>query len=144
MIFSQATFAYNCQNYALNAVKQGNAAQALFCGYTGSGWIATWQAHFDWCNSVPIDRALGEDNIRKYDLKTCIMKAYPNFKCSTYANHAVWQNNANHYLGCGFTGGGWQSNYAAHRNWCSSVADRSAPYYQDSDRKRLLIECIYR
>ena len=125
-------------------MKQVGAAQSLYCGYQGNRWIANWQAHFDWCMSVPINTALGEDNARKYNLRSCILRPSYIYHCANYAGKAVRQNNAQIKLGCGFSGARWQSNYAPHKNWCDHVADRSLPGFEDRERKRYLIACVYR
>jgi hypothetical protein len=144
LIFSQATFAYNCWDYAYRAIKQNNAAQSLYCGYQGNRWLANWQAHFDWCMSVPQSAALVEDNARKYALRNCINRPSYIYRCHHYSSKAVMQNKANLALSCGFSGPRWQSNYYNHKNWCDAVADRSRPGFEDRERKRYLIACVYR
>lgn len=72
-----------------------------------------------------------------------VAEAAPQHNCAAYASAAVAQNNQNKANGCGLTGGGWQSDYNAHFNWCQQQnVGIQALSSEDHARKVALQNCI--
>ena len=71
-----------------------------------------------------------------------ISEAAPQHNCAAYAAAAVAQNEQNKAVGCGLTGGRWQSDYDAHFTWCQQqnvgIQDLSS---EDHARKVELQAC---
>ena len=62
-------------------------------------------------------------------LQTCTGSGWPDpiaRRCNIYAIVAMGQNEANQSSNCGFGGPRWQSDYAAHFNWCRGVPQHVA------------------
>jgi len=60
--------------------------------------------------------------------------------CNQYANAAVNQNKQAIGLGCGYRGGGWQSNHSRHFNWCMGAKKKRVDY-EHNVRVKLLNKC---
>jgi hypothetical protein len=119
--FSQSLLAiYTCRDYATRARQQGYTNLKLSCGYTEGRWHTNWEDHYSWCNRVGVNAARVEDVARFTSLENCIERCVEN--CSSYATRAVRQNEAALTLNCGFTGGGWQSDFNNHYNWCLTAS----------------------
>ncbi|WP_371224126.1 hypothetical protein [Roseovarius sp. 2305UL8-3] len=65
-----------------------------------------------------------------------------NLNCDAYAAKAVFQNNHNNNIGCGFTGGRWSNNYEGHKAWCLSAGVQMQHLTaEDNARIGALAEC---
>ena len=61
-------------------------------------------------------------------------------RCERYAREAVDQYEHNKYLGCGFEGRKWHSNYDKHLNWCRKVSREEVRAKQRA-RTEMLMKC---
>ena len=79
VVFAFAAFCQNakaasdsyCENYANAAVSQAGENTQLNCGFSGARWIASYDAHFNWCRSVTEAMATTEGDARSSDLAMC-------------------------------------------------------------------------
>jgi hypothetical protein len=60
--------------------------------------------------------------------------------CQSYAKDAIAQNQENLDRNCGYTGGGWHSNYKPHYDWCLTVPPATAQQQTDI-RNTMLQNC---
>jgi hypothetical protein len=71
-----------------------------------------------------------------------IAHAGPDLNCDAYAGAAVAQNQQNESMNCGFQGGAWSNDFAAHRNWCLAPATTMQNLTaEDNARKQALAQC---
>ena len=117
----------NCSAYAATAAAQNDQNVMQQCGFTGPRWSSDHSAHFKWCETVTMADLTAEDNARRSMLAQCAEKPKQNQQaCQTYAKAAVEHQLANKSQGCGFSGGAWSENYAAHFDWCLKAAPDGA------------------
>lgn len=126
-----------CRQYADQANSQQNLNLNQKCRFSGPRWQKNFQAHYNWCMTVSIERSKSEDLTRQKDLYQCRQK---NNLCRKYASDAVAQNGVNLSRGCGYTGPRWQSNWNNHYNWCQTVNSEFA-ISEDNARKKGLRDC---
>jgi hypothetical protein len=129
----------NCGAYAATAVEQQNQNAALGCGLKGGAWHADFQRHFNWCvqPNVKMANLTKEDNYRKDALAQCSARRSA---CEKYASSAVAAQGVNQQMSCGYSGGGWHSDYQRHFGWCI-VAQAGAPDQVAVVRKLHLEQC---
>ncbi len=60
--------------------------------------------------------------------------------CTAYAQGAVFQQNKNLAMNCGYTGARWSKNYGAHYAWCLG-APYGAVQAEGNARKSMLQQC---
>jgi hypothetical protein len=158
---AQAQEELNCGAYASAAVAQQQHNVQQGCGFTGPAWSADFNAHFAWCQSgAQMADLTREDRARSDLLAQCTaqqaqqeaqeaaeqaqQQAQQEQKiadCQEYARKAVEHQSANQYLKCGFSGGAWSANHAAHFDWCMG-APQAAVNQEDSTRYSQLQGCI--
>jgi len=149
MLLSLSANAQFCNDYADKAVSQYKLAKDQNIPDTdGLGWSEDWNAHYNWCTTVPQDIARNE-NVKRQKVIDAFLNANqqtnkqdPNavsvyktievtpspdmthligFKdriSDHYAKESVRQNKENISNNCGFKGPSWSSDYNAHKNWC--------------------------
>lgn len=132
----------NCSAYAATAVAQNDQNVMQQCGFAGLRWSNDLSAHFKWCETVTMADLTAEDNARKSMLAQCAEKPKQDQQaCQTYAKAAVEHQLANRSQGCGFSGGAWSENYAAHFDWClKAVPDARAS--EGNARYQQLLGCF--
>jgi hypothetical protein len=109
----------NCSAYAAAAAAQNDQNVLQKCGFTGPAWSSDLSGHMKWCETANMGMLVKEDNARKNALAQCAQKPKLDQQaCQSYAKAAVEHQIANKSQGCGFVGGGWSENYAAHFDWC--------------------------
>ncbi len=116
----------NCNAYAGAAIAEVKQNAAESCGFTGNRWLNDFKAHFDWCAAAGTTMAnlVAEDKAREDALTQCANKAVQAQQaCQSYAQLAVGEAAAAAENSCGFSGGGWSSDYAAHFNWCLTASE---------------------
>ena len=134
----------NCSAYAGAAVAENQQNISQKCGFTGGGWSNDFNAHASWCllPATKMADLVAQDKARQQALTQCANKAVEAEKsCQTYAQAAVGAVAAANGMGCGFSGGGWTGDYAAHFNWCLT-APQSARDQETAARKNQLNGCI--
>ncbi len=134
----------NCSAYAGAAVAENKQNISQKCGFTGSGWSNDFNAHASWCllPSTKMADLVTQDKARQQALTQCANKAAEAEKaCQGYAQTAVGVIAAANGMACGFSGGGWTGDYAAHFNWCLT-APQSARDKETAARKNQLNGCI--
>ncbi len=112
-----------CDDYARIAVSQHEQNLRRRCGFTGSRWTSDYNAHYQWCTTVPWESADSETRAREDELRHCRDRRST---CDDYARIAVSQHEQNLRRRCGFTGSRWTSDYNAHYQWCTTVPWESA------------------
>ncbi len=131
-----------CNAYARQAVNQNNENLQRNCGFSGPRWQSDHNAHFGWCmgGGWMMDGPTNEKNARAADLARCVPKERVDEFCAGYAQTAVRQHTDNQQRRCGFSGARWQSNIAAHRDWCMGAGKVAATGEQEA-RTRDLAGC---
>jgi hypothetical protein len=119
-----------CKKYADKAVKQYQLAKTNnISGTDGLGWSSDWNAHYNWCKTVPINIANAENTKRQKIIDKYLS---PNQNsdtqyCNKYADKAVKQYqlakknnlpNINWPL--------WSDDWNEHLNWCQTVSPEVA------------------
>ena len=85
---------------------------------------------------------VAQDKARQQALTQCANKAVEAEKaCQDYAQNAVGVIAAANGMGCGFSGGRWTGDYAAHFNWCLT-APQSDRNQETAARTNQLNGCI--
>lgn len=131
-----------CSAYARQAVNQNNENLQRGCGFGGGRWQSNYDAHYGWCmnGGWMFDGPTNENNARAAELAKCVPKERIDEFCNGYAQTAVRQHTENQQRRCGFSGARWQSDLAAHRNWCMGAGKGAATAEQDA-RVRDLAGC---
>jgi hypothetical protein len=60
-----------CDDYARTAVSQQEQNLRRRCGFTGSRWTSDYNAHYQWCTTVPWESADSEMRAREDELRRC-------------------------------------------------------------------------
>jgi hypothetical protein len=60
-----------CDDYARTAVSQNEQNLRRRCGFTGSRWSSDYNAHYQWCSTVPWESADLEIRAREDELRRC-------------------------------------------------------------------------
>ncbi len=134
--------AIGCNEYAINANGSQQSNLSGRCGFTGGRWQNNFDAHYNWCLSVPADAANHESNIRFAMLGVC-QGDEPFRRCDGYARQAVAQANEAQQRGCLFGGqppGRWSAVYEDHLAWCIGV-DAGFAASEASQREGPLSQC---
>lgn len=134
----------NCNAYARAAVAQNQQNLAQNCGFTDGRWSNDSQGHFAWCVAPATTMAnlVAEDTARQEALTECANRAVEAQQaCQLYAQSAVGDSAAATAQACGFGGGAWSTDYAAHFNWCLT-APQSARDQETNARLNQLAGCM--
>ncbi len=131
-----------CSAYAQQAVAQNNENLQRNCGFSGPRWQSDHNAHYGWCmgGGWMMDGPANENKARAAELARCVPKERIDDYCASYAQTAVRQHTDNLQRRCGFSGARWQSDIAAHRDWCMGAGKAAAAGEQDA-RVRELAGC---
>lgn len=141
---AQADANLNCSAYAGFAVSQQEQNIAQNCGFSGGGWSADFNAHFQWCqlDNVKMVNLTTEDNARKAALQQCAQAPLiRQAECQGYAANAVLDSRLSFQAVCGLTGGRWSEDYAGHFDWCLTV-DLTTSTFEAAARNNQLAGCL--
>lgn len=132
----------NCSAYAATAVAQNDQNMMQKCGFAGPRWSNDFNGHAKWCETATMADLTSEDKARKSMLAQCAEKPKQDQQaCQPYAKAAVEHQVANTSQGCGFAGGAWSENYAAHFDWCLK-ASPEARATEGNARYQQLLGCF--
>jgi hypothetical protein len=134
----------NCDAYAGMAVADNEQNKNFACGFSGPAWSSDFNGHRAWClqDATKMANLTAEDKARKAALAQCAKKpAQAQQACQGYAQQAVNQAKEATAMKCGFSGGRWVADYAAHFSFCLS-ANEGARAGEAKARTDQLFGCL--
>lgn len=132
-----------CQDFANIATNQYRKNLQKRCGFSGGQWHGNYKAHYHWCMKAGANQAQRVLNGHQAALKRCgggggggALRSY----CQEYARYSAKQGGKNQQYRCGFSGGGWHTNYNMHYNWCMRAGQYKAKAAM-KERSKMLDRC---
>ena len=130
-----------CGRFARSAVALQVLNTSAGCGLTGEGWHPKYAEHLQWCLRQPnFVRAIVARAVRKAMLQSCT-RALEDLGCVWYAWEASLASEENQWLGCGYQGARWQTNFQVQREWCEAQADYTDVVSEVQERQQELSDC---